>query len=274
MEFYHHDTFEIISSEDQAKTISDLIDQGEEYLVVYNKLLREIAKIGNFTTIYQFATMIYSRNKSQAFVPVNGITFDVNEVFGGQWYDDINSRVSHITSSAIERIVLLVVTPGEPFTAYEKLFFPFDLPTWISLCCTFLIAFAVIFVVNLKPRIIQEVFYGVGVNSPSLNVLGSFFGIGQNKLPKNNFGRIILIFFVYFCLVFRVGYQGEIFKLNYKLFYSFKFPGVFYEMLTTDMRKQPIKSIAEILEENIPVFTTDRASYIAGASIIFNTDDR
>lgn len=45
-------------------------------------------------------------------------------------------------------------------------------------------------------------------------------------------------------------------------------------MLTTDMRKQPLKSTEEILEENIPVFTTDRATYVASASIIFNNDDR
>lgn len=211
MEFYHHSTLEIVSSEDQAKTIFELIDQGEEYHVFYDGLLREIAKIGNFTKIYQFSTMIHNRNKSQAFVPVNGKIFYVNEAFGGYSYDNfVDLRFIHITASAIERIIILVVTPGEPFSAYEKLFFPFDLPTWISLCCTFLIAFAVIFVISWKlPKFIQDLVFGVGVNSPALNVISIFFGIGQNKVPKANFGRIILIFFIFFCLIFRVGYQGE-----------------------------------------------------------------
>ena len=101
-------------------------------------------------------------------------------------------------------------SPPESYTNYEKMVLPFDDLTWMYLGITFGAAFALIFIMNLLPPVFKDVFYGKEVKMPSFNVIGTFFGIGQTKLPRNNFARIILISFIIFCLIFRTAYQGKL----------------------------------------------------------------
>ena len=45
---------------------------------------------------------------------------------------------------------ILIVPPGSPFASFEKLFRPFQLFVWILLFLTFIIAFIVILIMELK----------------------------------------------------------------------------------------------------------------------------
>jgi hypothetical protein len=101
---------------------------------------------------------------------------------------------------------------GKLYTQYEKLTLPFDFTTWILLWLTFAIAFIVIFIINMLPLEFQDVFYGEGVRMPAFNVVGTFFGIGQTRLPHSNFPRILLMLFIWFCLIFRTAHQSMMFE--------------------------------------------------------------
>lgn len=105
--------------------------------------------------------------------------------------------------------LIVMVSAPEPYTNYEKMLLPFDSTTWYYLMGVFCSAFIGIFVLNRTPKLFRDLVYGKNVNMPSFNVIGTFFGIGQTKLPDNNFGRIILMTFIIFCLVFRTAYQGK-----------------------------------------------------------------
>jgi hypothetical protein len=120
----------------------------------------------------------------------------------------------HLTSIVEDFRMIFVTTPGEEFTSAEKIFLPFDTETWAYLSAYFGIAFAVIFIVNQMPIWVMNQVYGVGVRSADLNVISIFFGVAQPKVPGNNFGRIILVYFIVFCLIIRTAYQGKCFKLN------------------------------------------------------------
>jgi hypothetical protein len=76
--------------------------------------------------------------------------------------------------------IFLMVTPGEPYTDYEKLLLPFDDLTWIFLLITFGTAFLSIFGINLMSRKIQIFVYGEKFSTPAYNVVGKFhlFPIG------------------------------------------------------------------------------------------------
>jgi hypothetical protein len=138
-----------------------------------------------------------------------------------------------ITSSFKMDKIQVVISPAEPYSSYEKLLFPFDRVTWYLLIGTFGIAFGVIFVLNRMGKKWRNLVYGEGNNVPTLNVVGTFFGIALCRLPKENFPRALLLLFIFFCLIIRTAYQG-----------------VFFEMMTTDMRKELPKSIEDLIERN------------------------
>lgn len=114
----------------------------------------------------------------------------------------------HIGSFFAEGTYQVIIPPSASYDSYEKMLLPFDKTTWFFLTMVFGAAFAIIFVINLMPRWVQDIVYGHMVKLPAFNVLGTFFGIGQTRLPENHFARIILMFFIIFCLIIRCAYQG------------------------------------------------------------------
>lgn len=128
------------------------------------------------------------------------------------------------------------LTVEAPYTSYEKLFFPFD--ETIFLISVFCVAFGVTLIVNQLPKSIQDEIYGENVNTPTMNIVAIFFGIGQTRLPRKNFARIILILFIWFCLIFRTCYQSKLF-----------------EFMTSDPRRPSPKSIDDLYDNNFRIST-------------------
>ncbi|KAG5672148.1 hypothetical protein PVAND_002301 [Polypedilum vanderplanki] len=145
---------------------------------------------------------------------------------------------SYHSTGVFENIkVMIVLTSSEFYNAYEKLLLPFDFSTWMLLALTFSIAFITIFIVNHMSKEIQKIFYGDSSGFLAFNVLGTFFGIAQARVPSTNFPRMILMNFILFCLVIRTAYQG-----------------VFFELMATDMRKPVPKNLNELLEKNYLIY--------------------
>jgi hypothetical protein len=120
---------------------------------------------------------------------------------------------THISTTYDDASLIFITTPGERYSSYEKLILPFDELTWICSLITFGVAFLVIFIINQLPELVRKTVYGEKVQHATFNVIGAFFGIGQVKLPHGNFPRILLMFFVLFCLVMRTAYQGNFFEV-------------------------------------------------------------
>ncbi|KAL7025093.1 hypothetical protein ACKWTF_013337 [Chironomus riparius] len=143
----------------------------------------------------------------------------------------------HTTTPFLENQIKLLLTPEEPYTIYEKLLLPFDHQTWISICVTFLIAFVTVFIINLFSDNIHELVYGKGVETPALNILSTFFGISLNVLPRKYFPRVLLMLFIFFCLVIRTCYQSKLF-----------------EFMTTLMRRPPPQSLDDLIKRNYTLY--------------------
>ncbi|CAG9810966.1 unnamed protein product [Chironomus riparius] len=146
----------------------------------------------------------------------------------------------HMTTSFIELREIVITTPGELYTSYEKLWLPFDDATWTILISTFLIAFAATFVIYQLPIIIQIGVFGENVKTPSLNVFSTFFGIPQIKLPKSHIPRFILILFVFMCLIFRTCYQSKLF-----------------EFLTSEPRRIAPQTLQDLVDNGFKVYWTE-----------------
>jgi hypothetical protein len=152
----------------------------------------------------------------------------------------LNRVAYRMTSTFLQLTHNFRVTPAETYTPYEKLLLPFDKETWIFLTVTFLIVFFTIFIINVSPKSIQNIFYGNEVKTPSLNILSIFFGISQTRLPNENFSRNILLLFVFFCLIFRTCYQSMLF-----------------EFMTSEPRRPPPKTIQDLKDRNYSLFTME-----------------
>lgn len=150
----------------------------------------------------------------------------------------------HMTTTFYEYREIILTTPGELYTSYEKLLLPFDSTTWLLIHITFLAAFIGIFIINKFPKFIQTLFYGENVQTPTLNVISTFFGLAQFKVPKRYLSRFLLILFVYFCLIFRTCYQSKL-----------------YEFMTTKPRRPPPKTVWDLKMQNYTVYTSLNESY-------------
>lgn len=198
-------------------------------------LFKIIADRGNFTIYHQFMTQSLDENNvmRDGFIVMNNKTMNLN-VFPTTKSCHLPSF--HTTTSFLQFDHIFVLSATEKFTNFEKMVMPFDELIWLFLFLTFTAAFTVIFIVNRLPYRFQEIVYGVGVKMPAFNIVGTFFGIRQTKLPKANFPRMILIIFVLFCLIIRSAYQG-----------------VFYDIFATDMRKPLIKTIEQLYERDFVI---------------------
>jgi hypothetical protein len=123
--------------------------------------------------------------------------------------DVIMNNEQAFTTSFESMEMTFLITPGDSYTNFEKLYLPFDYETWKFLFIVFICAFLSIFIINRMKRSIQDVIYGRKVRNAGINIVSVFFGNGLENLPDGNFARIILMTFTYFCLVIRCSYQGR-----------------------------------------------------------------
>ncbi|KAG5669317.1 hypothetical protein PVAND_017205 [Polypedilum vanderplanki] len=212
-----------ITEEEIIEELNSKTDTAYDGLIYH--VIEELAKIKNFTPVYQIISGSISKNSKihhsnlNIFCIPNAIQSDIGTA---------------IPFTNLE--TFYVITPSEFYNNYEKLFFPFDKLTWIFLSFTFITAFVIIFIINRMPKWIQDIVYGKGITSPSFNVLGTFFGIGQTRLPTENFARTILLLFIWFCLIFRTCYQSMMF-----------------EFTTSDMRKPLPEDIDDLHDQNYKI---------------------
>jgi hypothetical protein len=190
-----------------------------EVLEPQRKLMKIICERLNFTAAY--------------------VRSDAHPDFSIGIYMDFDSKIdldTAVTSPFTVGRLQFVISEAELYKPYEKILLPFDGLTWYLLLATFGIAFGVIFAVSFMKKRWQYVVYGEGVRMPAYNVLGTFFGISQLRLPNSDFARVILIQFIWFSLIIRTAYQG-----------------VFFELFTTDMRKPQPRTINELIERNYTI---------------------
>lgn len=164
-----------------------------------------IKKVANYKTLYEF---IYTKSPSTFHCTRNYIRMYIdnatenipNVCFGFSRSDaySIEHWELHYMTPFMEIREVIVTTPGDLYSSYEKLLLHFDEMTWILFILTFVVAFLIIFIVSLLPKSIQDTFYGSNIKTPATNVVSTFFGIPQYRVPKQNFCRFILMNFILF----------------------------------------------------------------------------
>ncbi|XP_019555474.3 uncharacterized protein LOC109424745 [Aedes albopictus] len=119
----------------------------------------------------------------------------------------LKAGLAHYTTSLV-----LAVPKGRPYTAFEKLFRPFQANVWWIIATVISGAAFIITSVELRSLTVRNFVYGQQTRTPYLNLIQVFFGIAMHLMPTRNFARTLLIFWIYFCFVMRSLYQSAMFR--------------------------------------------------------------
>lgn len=159
-------------------------------------VVREVGKISNFRPIFR-PTAFYPPNSKLIKPQTVLVTLAVHAVH--------RYSLFHVTSTYGHQVLRFLVPTGEKLTSYEKILLPFDKQIWMYLHITFAVSFTLAFFVRYLPPFYSNFLYGSRIQHPEHNIVSMFFGISIFRLPRENPARIMLIFFIMFCLVIRTG---------------------------------------------------------------------
>ena len=163
--------------------------------------------------------------------------------FFGQSYVK-NKFMGHTISYYVSDQVL-IVPPGNPYTALEKLFFPFRDSIWIAIFAYFGVAFLLILVLKYTNVVVQKFVYGKRALTPCLNMMNICFGGAMPVLPSRNFARFLLGSWMMYSLIIRSAYQGAL-----------------YEYLQLPANKSIVKSFEELAGRHYNVYMVQNFTYI------------
>lgn len=200
---FHNCKLIMATSDSEPFTYFDQLDKIDKGITT--DIAKIISQKGNFT----FDVFYY-----QSFEEVEEKKINPHFEFRIEATSTMFMSLTHVTSTFRTTSLGFQLTPAEKLTNWEKVLLPFDEITWNYLMITFSAAFGSVLLIKKLPKIVQNLVYGENIRDPAFNILGAFFGIGQLQLPSENSARIILVFFIIFCLVIRTAYQG---KKLYKL---------------------------------------------------------
>ncbi|XP_055522407.1 uncharacterized protein LOC129716597 [Wyeomyia smithii] len=125
--------------------------------------------------------------------------------------------------------VVFAVPDGHPYTAFEKLFRPYDRSSWLAIGVTVTTAGTTIFLLRLASRNTRQFIYGADNRTPFYNTISIFLIGSISRMPTRNFARTLLLLWMIHCLVIRTVYQGSL-----------------YNYLRSDSNHDPVDTVKEI----------------------------
>lgn len=133
--------------------------------------------------------------------------------------------------------VLVMIPFGLRFSAFEKLFIPFQWSVWIALLITIITGIVVILVVEYRLKFLRNFLIGSTVRSPMTEMFVHFIGNSSHILPALNFARFILMNFVMFSFVLRSLFQSGIFNF-----------------LQSDIRGRQAATVEELVQKGFTIY--------------------
>ncbi|CAO1398973.1 unnamed protein product [Diamesa hyperborea] len=205
------------------------------------EIIQKMSDIFNFSIDYHLTS---KGNYGEVFVNGSSIgsmkmvmDSEVDMMMGGMYLSEI--RYTYMSSSEFYETdpMVIIIPRGKPFTPLEKLFRPFNTFLWICLIFTFILGACVISIINCQSAEIRNFVIGRQIKNPFMNFSIALVGGSQHVLPKRNFSRVLLMFFLLFCLVVRSLYVGGL-----------------YIFLQSEQRTNEISTLDEINEKGFTVY--------------------
>jgi Ligated ion channel L-glutamate- and glycine-binding site len=215
-------------------------------------LINALSQNMNFTINYTFIGHFgYLLENGTAEGPLKSLMDKTADVSVSEWWLKPNRmKYFDYTTSYISDQIIFIVKPGQDLSAIERLVYPFQPLLWTSICVCFLVGIIVIFVIKLKSKKIQDFVFGTDVTNPYLKIFEAFIGVSQNKLPRRNFARFLLMIFLIYSLIIRTIYQAS-----------------FYEILRSNKGYGEVQTIDEMIEKDFKFYV-----YMGNADLLQGTE--
>ncbi|KAG4068684.1 hypothetical protein HA402_002375 [Bradysia odoriphaga] len=113
--------------------------------------------------------------------------------------------------------VVLVLPNPTPYSAFETLFFPFTLTSWILLALTIVIGTAAIKLLECNRKLYYKFIVGTGNPNPYFNLFSALLNGNAFYLPNGTLARFLLMVWILTSMVVRTMYLGQLFtfiKMN------------------------------------------------------------
>lgn len=150
------------------------------------------------------------------------------------------NRTKHIsfTSAIIFNPIVLLIPPGAPFSAFEKLFQPFQFTVWVYLLVALLVGLILVSLLTLNSNNkLKFHLIGKEIKMPAMDMIVGIVGGSQQVLPRKSSARIILMSFLLFCLIKRT-----------------LFTAALYQFLQSDIGKPPLSTLDDIVDKKFTVY--------------------
>ncbi|KXJ69660.1 hypothetical protein RP20_CCG026223 [Aedes albopictus] len=107
--------------------------------------------------------------------------------------------------------VMFAVPHGRSYTAFEKLFGPFERSLLEMHAFVVIVTCVVVLILSFANRKVRAFVYGRGVSTPLLNAIAILFGGSVPQPPVRNFARTLLFLWLVYCFIIGSLYQGSLF---------------------------------------------------------------
>uniref|UniRef100_A0A3F2ZEH4 Uncharacterized protein n=1 Tax=Phlebotomus papatasi TaxID=29031 RepID=A0A3F2ZEH4_PHLPP len=191
------------------------LDNGSHYLNGFEGfIVRALSKRLNFSTIIKTHRELWGIVNGANSTGLYGMLYrsEVNFTIGAfPSSDAFDGSVSSTIAYFITPLIL-TIPPGRPYSAMEKLFFPFQLSFWICLSACFIVSAVIVSITKfIKPQK-RAFIIGQGNSIPFNNTINIFLGGALSMTPSRNFARFLMMLWVLISIVLRGSYQGALFR--------------------------------------------------------------
>lgn len=137
---------------------------------------------------------------------------EVNLTIGAIAFTGDRFAVMSPTFPYFQSATCMAVPKGRHYTAFEKLFLPFNTIIWVGTVALFVGAAVMFALLRLAGEARLQFVVGQHNRTPFVNMAAVFLGNAlTDAMPVRNFARYVLMVWMLACIVLRNAYQGALF---------------------------------------------------------------
>jgi hypothetical protein len=163
------------------------------------ELIEVVSQILNFTIDYDFdpepgawGVLAENGDATNGFLKLKTNKADLMIGMLSKMY--YRTKFISFTDTIVFSPVVLMIPPGAPFSAFEKLFHPFKRDVWIYLLITFLVGLVFVTVLTVNSNnLLKRLLIGEEIKMPVMSMIVALVGGSQHVLPARSVVRILLM---------------------------------------------------------------------------------